>query len=160
MPTIATITLLLCLLSILIQDVRERQVFVVLLIAVILNLGFLHYSNSNFMSFVISSFLNFTILCCIGVLLFLVAKYILKKDLKESMGFGDVLFFSAMAIGFPTATFVVLFSFSLVFSLLVFRLFLSKSKNNTVPLAGLQALFLFLVFVVNSSFNFTNLYLI
>lgn len=85
---------------------------------------------------------------------------ILKKALKNTFGLGDFLFFIILAIGFPTATFLVLFSFSLLFSMLLFFLLKHQLKHKTVPLAGLQALFICLVFIANWFFNFSNLYII
>ncbi len=160
MKTVLTISLILCLTFVFIQDLKERKVFALLLAAVCLHFGALHYLHSNFYSFVCAISFNFCILCFIGMVLFLVTQYLSKNSLATSIGMGDLLFFAAMAIGFPTLTFVVLFAGSLVFSLATFQLSRYFSKNPLIPLAGFQALFLALVLGSNTVFNFTNLYLL
>ena len=74
------------------------------------------------------------------------------------MGLGDVYFFIALAVGFPTGTFVVLLSASLVFSWAVYQVVKKKLKDPLVPLAGFQALFLFVALALNSCFHISNLY--
>ena len=140
------------------QDFRERNVYLwVLLIAMFL-IGFLHYQHSLLFPFLVNTSLNIGIICIIVAILYLYATFKLKQPLKNTFGFGDLLFFIAIAVGFPTITFVVLFSFSLFFSLLLFLVLKKKLKHQTVPLAGLQALFFSIIFLLNWSFNFLNFY--
>ncbi len=76
------------------------------------------------------------------------------------MGIGDLLFFVVMAvtIGFPV--FPLFFIFSLTASLLYSSVFL---KNQTIPLAGLQAICLALfigyqeLFMMKNTFNTLSL---
>ena len=84
----------------------------------------------------------------------------MKKKFKEAIGIGDVCFFVIMAMSFPTLTFSILFSASLIFATLLFLILKPKMNIKTVPLAGLQALFLLLVNTFNMMFNFVNLYTI
>lgn len=146
------------LLGIFYQDIKERKVYLWLLILSVLLLGFLHYFNSLVYPFMISSLLNSLIIGLVLLILFVYAKLKLKQSLLKVFGLGDLLFFVAIAVGFPTLTFVVLFSFSLIFSLVLF-LFIRKGLSvKSVPLAGLQALFFSGVFLLNWAFNFINLY--
>lgn len=72
------------------------------------------------------------------------------KFLNVSFGLGDVLFFYAFALGFPTVTFLILFVSSIVFSLMVSLIQKKKNKANGIPLAGLMSLFL--AFVLSIEF--------
>lgn len=152
--------LIITLLSITYQDLKEREVSFFLFILVGLLLGYFHYAESVWEVFLISIAINVIVVLLILLILSIYSKLKLKKNLNQTFGIGDALFFSALAIGFPTATFLVLFSFSLFFSFIIFLMLKRKLKQHTVPLAGFQALFLSIVFLVNWAFEFTNLYAI
>lgn len=140
------------------QDVKERKVYLWLLIVSIALFGFLHFRNSFTEVYATSVLTNVFIVFIIVAILFLYARFKLNLSLHESFGLGDLLFFLAVAVGFPTLSFIVLFSFSLLFSLVLFLITKKQLKNKTVPLAGFQALFLALIFLLNWTFNFVNLY--
>lgn len=142
------------------QDFKDRKVYLALLLIPLFSLGFLNYKNSLTSQFLINTALNFALVIVILGILFLYSKYKLKESLQNTFGFGDVLFFLVIAVGFPTFTFIVLFSFSLIFSLVLFLIIKKNFKQQTVPLAGLQALFFSLLFSLNWIFNFVDLYLI
>lgn len=74
-------------------------------------------------------------------LFYLVSLRFLKAGSKftELLGPGDLLFFVIMAMGIGYELFPILFTASLILSLLVSFLFF---KGKTIPLAGLQAVFL------------------
>lgn len=154
------IVILFSLLGITYQDFKERTVFLWLLVASGLSLGFTHFNNVFYQQFIFTTSVNIGIIIIIVFVLFMYAEIILKKDFKKTFGLGDFLFFMVLTIAFPTATFLVLFSFSLFFSLLLFYLFKSRLKQKTVPLAGLQSLFICLVFIANWIFNLESLYII
>ncbi len=140
------------------QDIKERAVSLWILLITIFLIGFLHYQHSLTEQFLQAILLNIAIVLAIVCILFLYAKFKLKLALQDTFGFGDLLFFMAIAVGFPTITFVVLFSFSLFFSLILYLVLKKKFKHKTVPLAGLQALFFSLIFLLNWAFNFINIY--
>ncbi len=152
--------LIISLLSVTYQDIKERRVSLFLFVAVGLLLGYFHYIESSIEVFLISITVNISVVLLILLILFLYSKIKLKKNLNQTFGIGDAVFFSVLAIGFPTATFLVLFSFSLFFSFIVFLILKKKLKHSTVPLAGFQALFISIIFLVNWVFRFTNLYAI
>ncbi len=140
------------------QDIKERKVFVWLLLISALCMGYLHFNHVLAMQFYYAILINSVVVLVLIAVLFLYAKMKLKSSLEASFGLGDFLFFMAIAIGFPTVTFSVLFSFSLIFSLLLFLVLKNRLRYKTVPLAGFQALFFGLIFLLNWAFNFTNLY--
>ncbi|WP_299223275.1 hypothetical protein [uncultured Aquimarina sp.] len=79
---------------------------------------------------------------------------------KEVFGIGDALFFLALAIAFPTITFIILFVFSLLFSLGIWLIAKNNTKYNTIPLAGYMSLFLILIFMGSWITHKINLYLL
>ena len=102
--------LIITLLSITYQDLKEREVSVFLFVVVGLLLGYFHFIESTTEVFLISIALNICIVLIILLILFLYSKIKLKMKLSQTFGIGDAIFFSVLAIGFPTATFLVLFS--------------------------------------------------
>lgn len=152
------IILLSTLLGILYQDFKARKVFLWLLVLVHFLFGFLHFRQSLIEPFLMTISINIGIVFVIMFVLFLYSKFKLKLALQHTFGLGDLLFFLAVAVGFPTLTFIVLFSFSLFFSLLLYLVLKNNLKHNTVPLAGLQAIFFSLIFLLHWTTNFINLY--
>lgn len=93
------------------------------------------------------------------LILYLYTKKIAKKKfLNYSFGLGDILFFYAIAIGFPTITFIVIYSFSIIFSLFTFLIFKKSSNFKTVPLAGLMSFFLFFIITYSMLITTPSLY--
>ncbi|WP_156772410.1 hypothetical protein [Urechidicola croceus] len=78
--------------------------------------------------------------------------------MNETFGMGDALFFLCIAVGFPTVTFLILFSFSLFFAITIFSVLKKSQQYNTVPLAGLQSVFLAIIFLIDWSFDVINIY--
>lgn len=160
MDTLLNIEIILILLGITVQDIKDRKVFLLLFVLAGILIGVIHFKEVLPEQFLVSVIINCCVILTIIGVLFIYSKIALKKSLKDSFGLGDFLFFIVIAIGFPTATFLVLFSFSLVFSLLLYLVLKKKLKHQTVPLAGFQSLFISTIFIVNGTFNLGNLYLI
>jgi len=152
------IALIISLCVIVYQDINERKVYLWILFAIVALFGFLHFQQSLPEQFFLTILSNIGVVFTIVFVLFLYAKLKLKLPFADTFGLGDVIFFLAIAIGFPTITFMILFSFSLFFSLILFLLLKKPLRHETVPLAGLQALFFSLILLLNSAFNFINLY--
>lgn len=151
-------TFLIILLLIFYQDLKDRQVtFVILLLGIILG-STIYYGKTIHQLFFLNIIANFSFLLVIIGLLLLYTRFKMKVSFFESIGWGDILFFTLLALSFPTIIFLLLFSLSLVFSLLIYRTLKTKLDEKTVPLAGFQALFLFLILFINLIFNFVNLY--
>jgi hypothetical protein len=142
------------------QDLKERKVSVLLLCIAFIAFASVHFLNSNEYVFLSMAAINLLLLLVIVTILIIYTKVILKESFKNVIGAGDLFFFSIMAVGFPTVTFVFLFVASLVFSLVMFHVLKRTLKTPLIPLAGFQALFLFIIIALNSCFNFSNLYLI
>lgn len=151
------IALLLLLFYVFYQDVKERKVTLLLFILLFVIGGFLNWKQQVFEVFTINSIINIITICMVMLILYLYSKFKMKIELFHGFGLGDLLFFLFMAISFPTLSFLVLFSTSLIFSFIISIVFRKRLKE-LVPLAGLQALFLGLIIGANQIFNITNLY--
>ncbi|MFW0739841.1 hypothetical protein [Flavobacterium sp. T12S277] len=79
-------------------------------------------------------------------------------NIKNSIGIGDILFFVFISCTFSTVSFIVLFVFALLFSLLLHFVLSIKKEEETVPLAGYMALFFGAVYAMTFLCNGTFLY--
>lgn len=104
---------------------------------------------------------NLFIVSLIVLLLWAYTRYISKMEfLNVSFGLGDLLFFYAFAIGFPTITFLILFVAAIVFSLVVFLFAKTNDNDETIPLAGLMSTFLGVILMVSFFPESPSLYLL
>ncbi|SEE06955.1 hypothetical protein SAMN04487765_1287 [Tenacibaculum sp. MAR_2010_89] len=151
---------ILFLLLIFYQDFKNRSVVLYLFLLGVISGGVLHYKNSLLEEFLINVLLNVGFIAVLTVVLFLYSTFIMKKKLLETIGVGDFLMFIVFACSFPIGTFLVVFSTSLIFSLLLFLILKNQLQYKTVPLAGFQSLFLSLLLLLNWLFNIVDIYVI
>ncbi|CAL2079771.1 prepilin peptidase [Tenacibaculum vairaonense] len=149
---------LILLLIIFYQDSKERKVSAWVLITTIVLGGTIYYLNTLPSVFILNVSTNIGFILIIIGILHLYSKFKMKKKINEGIGLGDVLFFITLAVSFPITSFLILLSLSLVFSLLLFLIVKPNLQQKVAPLAGLQALFLFIILFINLTFNFVNLY--
>lgn len=155
---ILKIILLIILGIIVFQDIKERAVWWILFPLFLIAAGYLNFLRNPEGMFFIFSFLNFLILGVILGISFLYAKFKMNVNfINGAFGIGDLLFFIALTLAFPTVTFIVVLVFCLIFSL-VLHSFLAKAREITVPLAGYSALFLILIYSSHWMGIFKNLY--
>jgi Flp pilus assembly protein protease CpaA len=159
MITFLNILLIGLLILICIEDIKEREISLIVIVVLIILGGFLNYRHHIVELFLVSCLVNSLIVLLIVFILWGYSKFKLQKPLFEVFGVGDLLFFVFLAVSFPTTTFAVMFVGSLLFSLLISVLF-KKRISKWVPLAGLQALFTALIFGINQIIPVVNLYTI
>lgn len=132
---------------ILYQDVKERQVYWFLFPIIALCTGILFYNNTISELFISASLLNLIFVTVLLIAVYLYSRFKLKTKFNHVFGLGDVLFFFAVCSSFSTISFIVIFSCSLFFSLIL-HLFLSQNKKSlTVPLAGYMSLFFSFIYL-------------
>tara|TARA_R110000782_G_scaffold160725_1_gene252819 strand:+ start:1323 stop:1808 length:486 start_codon:yes stop_codon:yes gene_type:complete len=150
---IIKIALILVLGLIAFQDIRDQKVNWILFPITAILLFTIYQNNTTINLSYTYLAMNILMVTSILGILFIYTKYIRGMEfLNVSFGLGDVLFFYAFALGFPTLTFLILFVCSIVFSLII-TLFKTKEYNTTgIPLAGLMSLFLIVIF----SFGFIS----
>ena len=142
------------------QDIKERMVYWFLFPMVALFLGFAFWQQSNPELFLVFSLTNLFFVSTILLISFLYTKYVTRKPyLNHSLGLGDLLFFYALAFGFPTLTFIVLFVSALIFSLVLHTVFGTSQEKSSVPLAGYMSLFLMVLFLLSHIHPHIQLYL-
>ncbi len=140
------------------QDIKERKVSVwILLIGMFLG-GMIHYLHQPPIVFLSNVGVNSVFIILILGILWMYSKFKLKKKILDVFGGGDALFFILLALSLPILSFLMVFVFSLIFSLLVFMILKNNWTAQTVPLAGLQSLFLGLVLIANKLVTSINIY--
>ncbi len=143
------------------QDFKERAVTLLVFPLIAILLAFLHMYHVGLEFFLFFALYNILLVSGVMAILWLTTKFLLKKRfLDVSFGLGDMLFFYAFALGFPTLTFIVLFVGAIGFSLFVFSILRIIYKVETVPLAGLMGIFLIGVILYSFLPNSPSLYLI
>ena len=142
------------------QDFKERKVTLILLVLAILMGGVLHVQQQNIGVFLAIICFNLLIVFTLFFMLSMYAKIKMKQPIFNVFGLGDLLFFIVLAVSFPTLSFLVIFVFSLIFSWSIYMLIKQHLKEKTVPLAGLQSLFLLLVLIINRVTNRFDLFAI
>ncbi|WP_411032042.1 hypothetical protein [Spongiimicrobium sp. 3-5] len=147
--------------AIALQDFKERAVMAFLFPTVGILLAINYLYNATWNVYLLFVGINVLLVSLILFLLYLYTKWVIRKPfLNVSFGLGDLFFFYALALGFPTVTFILLFVGALLFSLLV--LLFAKMNNNmdTVPLAGLMGLFLMGILILSFFPNVPSLYIL
>ncbi|MEO1010893.1 MAG: hypothetical protein AAFX53_06270 [Bacteroidota bacterium] len=143
------------------QDFRERAVQWVWFPILGLVLSLIYIEHTSLEQYLVFATTNILLVSLIIGFLFLYTKYIAKaRFLNVSFGLGDLLFFYAFALGFPSMTFVLLFTAALFFSFLAFLASRTLDHRETVPLAGLMGLFLLGIHAVSFIPNVPYLYVL
>lgn len=131
------------------QDLKDREVMWSIFPLIGLCLAMIHLNRSTLSMFLISILGNIILVSFVLLILWAITRFVFhKKFLNVSFGTGDLFFMYAMALGFPTLTFIYVFVGSVCFALaasLTMNLF---HKMETVPLAGYMGMFLIVVFLL------------
>lgn len=132
------------------QDTNDRMVYWFLYPLVAVLAYMLQVQYLGFAPAFINAAINLFLVMLVLAVSYLYAVAVMKKRfLNESIGAGDILFFVCLPFTYATAAFVVLFVFSLVFSLLMHLVLSRKQADKTVPLAGYMSLFFATVYVAS-----------
>ncbi len=159
MLIITKIIILITLIVITYEDVSSRMVHTIVFPILGFLLGYHHLQYSSTILFFANVGMNITLVSSVLLTLFIYCKLFLKKAfLNTSFGLGDLLFFYAISVAFPTTTFTILFVFSLIFSLALHFIRKQRKVEITIPLAGYMALFFTIILGINSISNQPNLY--
>lgn len=70
-------------------------------------------------------------------------------DFKNAIGLGDILFFVFISSTFSIVSFLILFVFALLFSLILHFVLNIKKEQQTVPLAGYMSLFFGVIYAIS-----------
>lgn len=138
------------------QDMRDREVSLWLFILTLPMFVIKYFILGNTYEWI---FINagFIIIQLLGVVSFSIIKLKKLNPFLQLFGFGDLFIWGILIFGFSPINFVVFFMFSLAVSLIFYQLKLKK-KQQTIPLAGMQAMSYIIVLVVAMAFKEVNLY--
>lgn len=139
------VTLMIALGTIFYQDINDRYVYWFLFPVIALCAGILFFLKTLSELFLIAILANLIFVAILLLIVYLYAKFKLKTKFRNVFGLGDVLLFFAIANSFSTISFMVIFSSSLLFSLVMH--IVTKSTHQSVPLAGYMCLFFGLTYL-------------
>lgn len=145
--------LLIVLLIVFFQDLKYRRIHVVLPIAMfVLSIYTIQLRPLLVKNIVLNSAFFMLILSILVVYMSLKNKKFLNP-FTHYFGIGDLLFYLAVTPLFMLPNFILFFILSMFFALTLQLAFKKVIKENTVPLAGFAALFLFIV-LIKDCFSF------
>lgn len=131
------------------QDIKERQVYWFLFPIIAICSGILLYKNMLSDLFFLTLSINLIFVLVLFTIVFIYSKFKLKASIHETFGLGDALFFLAVTCTFSSVSFLILFVFGLLFSLVMHLVLKRNSKYNTVPLAGYLSLFFAIAYLAH-----------
>jgi len=146
------------LVSIIYQDLKDREVSWFLFPLLALPTSYLHYENISFVQFGMNVLINALMVSLVLLILYLYIKIRNTHTFFNAFGLGDLVMFYALCFSFASVSFVISFVFSILFSL-VLSIVVNK-KSVKIPLAGYMALFFLFTFIAYWIGLIENLYLI
>ncbi|MAT90936.1 MAG: hypothetical protein CMC35_09610 [Flavobacteriaceae bacterium] len=158
------IILAIALILIIFQDIKDRRVWAFLFPIVATFGSYLFYRSMSVLEYYLYSLaINAGIIVCILGVLFLIGRAVSRKrTFFQMIGLGDILFFFAFAMLFPTVTFLNFFVFSILFTIIFHQILKRVNTKHipTIPLAGSMSLFLLMVYLVHWTGLYEKIYLI
>tara|TARA_R110002050_G_scaffold137538_3_gene261157 strand:+ start:1558 stop:2037 length:480 start_codon:yes stop_codon:yes gene_type:complete len=144
---IIKIILIVALIMVFIQDRKDREVYWFLFPIIAFATGVLLYNSMLPELFYITLIINLLFIIILFTVVFLYSKFKLRTTITDTFGLGDGLMFMALAFTFSSISFMILFVFGLIFSLIIHVIFKKKSKHKTVPLAGYLSLYFIIIYI-------------
>ena len=130
-----------------IQDIKSRLVYWFCFPLIAVCAGALMYQQTTFNQFLWGLGINLLFVSLLIVVVYVYSKLKIKSNIQDTFGLGDALLFFGLAFSFMSVSFIVLFVFGLIFSLVMHLVIKSKLKQDTVPLAGYLSLFFALAYL-------------
>ena len=124
------------------QDLKERLVYWFLFPLMGIFGMILFYHQSYWLSNIYSSIFNLILISSILGLSYTFMKYRYAfKNLKECIGLGDILFFVALSLSFPTISFLWIIIVCFLSSIICHQFIkLLPNQPHNIPLAGYSSL--------------------
>ncbi|AUC77570.1 hypothetical protein [Olleya sp. Bg11-27] len=129
------------------QDKKERLVHWFLFPIIAFCSGILIHKNMIQELFFLTLIINLLFVTSLILVIYFYSKFKLKTSIINTFGLGDALLFIALSFTFSSVSFLVLFVFGLIFSLITHLALKPKIKQETVPLAGYLSLFFGLTYL-------------
>ena len=154
---ILKISLILTFLIIFKQDCKDRMVYWFLYPVVGLLAFLIQYNENNLLIAITNSSFNILFVLLLLLICFVYSKLKLKKSFVNEV-IGDILFFVFITFSFSIISFIVLFVFSMLFSLLLHFVLKNSNKDMTIPLAGYMSLFFAVIYTMSFFYNCSFLF--
>lgn len=144
---IILLCLSLILLFVFFQDWKYRRIHVILPIAIFLLSFYITHTDPFLVKNILLNGIFFFITLSVLVLYMSIKNKQFLNPFNHYFGLGDLLFYIAVTPLFILPNFILFFILSMVFALVLQLVFKKLIQENTVPLAGFSALFLFIILI-------------
>jgi hypothetical protein len=140
------------------QDIKDREIYWILLLLLFISLviyGMLNVSLMIFLKICVSNLLFLIVQISLLAGFYLLKGVSYKSVFTNYLGSGDLILFTSITFAFSKLNFIVFYLTGLVFSLLLW-LFIRKISvqiKDQVPLAGLMSLYLILIILIGLLFK-------
>lgn len=148
-----TIIVITCLL-ILIEDFKQRSVSFVLFVSLFISsLSYSFTNNHNINDLITTGLINLLSTFSILIISILLASAVRSITIPQLIGMGDVVFLISICTLFNPVENILFLLLSCIFSLLIYLMLkhfkMLGSNSDTIPLAGLQSLWLIAILLTD-----------
>jgi len=158
---IALAILLLCLVLVFIQDIKYRKIHVILPIVIfIVSFFLIPLKKYDLLEILLFNTCFFFITLGILTLYMSLKSKKFLNPFEHYFGLGDLLFYVAVTPLFLLKNYILYFILSLIFAILMQFGLKKIIREETVPLAGFAALFLFIILLKDSFIDFQKISLL
>lgn len=140
------------------QDAKDRLVYWFLYPLLALLSFLIHLQYVDYPVLFITVLINIAFVSLLLVLTWSYYKLRKRTLVNKMIGIGDVALFFCLTPTLPAVSFITMFVFSLVFSLIVHQFLKPRFNDTTIPLAGYMVLYFSALYIVTFYFGFTRLF--
>lgn len=145
-----------CLLVIVIQDIKHRQLHVLMPICIFTAsaaIKYLYFIDASLFSIVLNNSVFLITALTVVTIYMSIRERKFLNPFKTFFGMGDFLFYIAISPLFLLRNYILYFVLSLLFAIVMQYIFVKNPTQQTVPLAGFASLFLIFTICSNLLFN-------
>lgn len=147
MKTIITIVLILVFAVVIFQDFKYRAIHAITIIGIGIVAAILNYLEPTLTFFDMLQSIGFLIITSIAFMIYQTIKQKkFQNPIDQLIGLGDILFFIVITPLFQVHQYVLFFIVGLLISVVLFVIFKSSLKEQTIPLAGYLSFLLIICF--------------
>lgn len=123
------------------QDIKNREVSAFLFPLTAFCFGYLFWEHTLLELFITYTIINIVFVTILLLIVWAYSRFKMKLPMSATFGAGDICMFYALTVSYASVSFITIFVFSLLFSLLLHWVIRKNSHNQTVPLAGYVSIF-------------------
>lgn len=153
MLTVIKIVTIFFLLLVIYQDFRVRMItwwYIPLLFLGLLFISLQHVLFGELLKYFIINTSFILLQMIVLTIFYTIKKRKLTNIINKYIGLGDILFFLVLCVGFSPVNFIIFIVSGLILTIICFSIYgiASKKKEYRIPLAGMLAVFLCVVFII------------